>query len=182
MYYTNYIFVLFILIFNTHKEVLANENINSQENRNTYGLFKSKNNVFEQNADKSCRQNQSTPWCLPLSYDKEVEPWKFRELINKPMPWFYYLDYKVFDLREVDDKKQTFSLDLNLKLKWYEPRLEINFTDAEAKEQITKIDNEDHINIPLRYLEQFWIPDSEIYYIKKYETIGILTPTASFQK
>ena len=181
MYFSNFIVILFIETFYIHEKVLAKGEIGTEENKDLLDFIHDRRIILKPNDDKSCHQNQSTPWCFPRDYDKDVEPWKFRDLINRPMPWFYNLSYKVFDLREVDDQKQTLSLDLNLKLKWYEPRIEINFTDAAANEQITKIDGEDHINIPLRYLKQFWIPDSEIYYIKKYETISILTPTASFR-
>ena len=173
MYYLTKTLAIFIFIIYELKNVLANEELSTEVDKIIDEL--------SNNEKIRCNDNLPTSWCLPRDYDKQEEPWKYRNLIGMPMPWFYYLNYKVFDLREVNDKEQTISMDLNVKMKWYEPRIEINFTQAKAIMQITNIDNEDHITMPLKYFKKFWIPDSEIYHIKKFETISILTPTASFR-
>ena len=177
MCFTTSFLVIFSIIFYTVVNVLANEKINIETNKNNDILTR----LMNLNQNNTCIENQTAAWCLPQDYDQEKEPWKFRNVINMSMPWFYYLHYKVFDLREVDDTQQTVALDLNFKIKWYEPRIEINFTDAILKEQVTRIDKEDHINLPLKTFRDFWIPDSEIYSIKKYRSVNILTPTATFR-
>ena len=74
MYFSNCMIIIFIEIFYVYDEVSAEGKISAEE--------------MMMSDDKSCRQNRSTPWCFPKDYDKDVEPWKFRYLINKPMPWF----------------------------------------------------------------------------------------------
>ena len=129
----------------------------------------------------SCEKNTVFSWCLPEDYNKEISPWHFRQLTNSKLPWFYFFEFNIIDIHEVNDQTQTVTLEMLFKVKWYEPRILVNVTSAEWKEQTIKVDGEDYVGIPISQMQEFWIPDIEVYRLKKYTTQNVLRPTASFR-
>ena len=129
----------------------------------------------------SCNTNTDFAWCLPEDYNKEISPWHFRQLTNSRLPWLYIFEFNIIDIHEVDDQTQTVTLEMLFKIKWYEPRIVINVTSTEWKEHTMKVDGEDYVGIPISQMQEFWIPDIEVYRLKKYTTQNVLRPTASFR-
>ena len=121
------------------------------------------------------------PWCFPVEYDNEVEPWKYRHLINFDLPWYYNFEYDISDIQEVNDKEQTITLDMYWSIYWREPRLKIDLNTSHWRNESRLIKGAVSINIPMTDLEQFWIPDSEIYGVKSFTSEVVLKPAASFR-
>lgn len=136
----------------------------------------------------ACDTDQNFAWCLPADYDNEVEPWKYRRLINLELPWYYYFEYDINDIQEVNDKEQTITLDMYWSINWFEPRLKIDLNTSHWRNEsmamnaiITPLETIVAINLPLNDLKRFWIPDSEIYGAKSFTSEEVLTPAASFR-
>ena len=131
--------------------------------------------------DHICGKNKETAWCVPSDYSKNIEPWQYRHITNLTLPWYYYLDLQVIDVQDVDDIKQTFTIDLYFKIKWFEPRIVLNDGSSDWTKKVMKIDGDDYITLPIDLLKYFWIPDSEIYGLKKYQYVNVLRPSISFR-
>ena len=129
----------------------------------------------------TCKENLKFAMCLPLDYDNRVEPWKYRHLANLTLPWNYHYGYSIHDVQEVNDKKQTVSLDMYLKLNWIDPRIQVNITSIQWKQDAINIDGEDHVPIPIGELQNFWIPDPETHAMKSSRTQKLLNPMASLR-
>ena len=95
--------------------------------------------------DNTCKPNSTFAWCLPSEYDKKVEPWRYRHMTNSTMPWHYYFNFFVFEVEEVNDKKQTITLDMYFIIKWSEPRLHVNFSSPDWDD--LSIINQEYSNI-----------------------------------
>lgn len=128
--------------------------------------------------DITCKQNKPSVWCLPFDYDKKIEPWKYRHISSSSMPWNYYFDFYIYEVQEVNDKRQTITLDMYFIIKWFEPRLEINLNSSHDPSSLT---GDDYISVPLEDMNHFWYPDLEIYGLKRYQSQNILKPMASFK-
>ena len=131
-----------------------------------------KHNKFQTTADyvpcMTSEKNSAHPWCLPKNYNKEIPPWNFLELTNLTLPWFLFFDFLIFDIQEVNDRKQTVTLEMYSKIKWYEPRIFVNVTSPKWEEQVIYVDGEGHAPISSSQMKNFWFADLEIFGLKKY--------------
>ena len=129
----------------------------------------------------TCKNDTSFSWCIPPEYNKDVEPWKHRTLTNLTLPWYYFYEFNIFEVLEVNDKVQTMALNMYFTVKWYEPRMKINVSSIEWKNEALKVAGEEYVPVPIDHLDYFWIPDPEIHWIKSYRTHPILRPSASLR-
>ena len=176
MTFRTYIYFVFLVYFCLTSINVSKAAVITSENNN-------EGDSFASNTKQSftCDESKKFAWCIPPDYDKYIGPWEYRHLTNSSLPWYYFFDFQIFDILEVDDKKQTITFDMYLKLKWFEPRLSVNTTSAIWNQTSIEIDEEDHITLPLDYMKYFWIPDSEIYWLELYRPQNILRGTASFR-
>jgi hypothetical protein len=126
-----------------------------------------------------CRNDKIMTWCIPDEYDQEVEPWKYQALTNSTFPWKYHFKFHIFDIQEVDDQKQTISLNMYFRIKWREPRLVINKDVSDWEELALGPPNA--INVAPEILKYLWYPDLEILGVEKFTTTNILKKMASLQ-
>lgn len=131
-----------------------------------------------QNSHK-CSNEKIMSWCIPDEYDREIEPWKYRTLTNSSLPWNYHFKFHIYDIQEVDDKKQTISLNMYFRIKWMEPRLVINDEASDWNDLGSISQNE--INVPPELLKYLWYPDLEILGVEAFSTTNILKKMASLQ-
>ena len=82
----------------------------------------------------TCEKNRSFIWCLPFDYNNEQEPWRHRHITNTSVPWNYHFELSIFDVQEVNDRKQTITLNMYFAIKWFEPRMVINENAVEWNE------------------------------------------------
>ena len=131
-----------------------------------------------QNSHK-CSNDEVMSWCIPDEYDKEIEPWKYRLLTNSTLPWNYHFKFHIYDIQEVDDQKQTISLNMYFRIKWTEPRLVIN--DDAVDWNDLELDSQNEINVAPEFLKYLWYPDLEILGVEAFSTTNILKKMASLQ-
>ena len=129
--------------------------------------------------DYTCRQHQSFGWCLPFDYDNQDEPWKYKQITNSSLPWYYHFYFYIFEIQEVDDQKRIIALNMYFIVKWFEPRLHINVTTTDWYDAANIKRN--YIPIPLEHMENFWYPDLDIPGIKMYDSKSALREMASFK-
>ena len=55
-------------------------------------------------------KNKKIPWCIPDDYQKYVEPWNYHEANNLSLPWKYEFTFDIFDIQEINDRKQTVTI------------------------------------------------------------------------
>ena len=139
--------------------------------------------IFSTNSEHSliCKKDRDFARCINPEYEKHIGPWRYRHLTNLTLPWYIHYYFTIFDVLEVDDQKQTISLDMYMKIKWLEPRLSINTSSGIWNERAIKLDGEDYVSIPLEDMKHFWIPDLEIAWLELYRTQNVLRETASFR-
>ena len=166
-------FTLLLIMYLIIDVTAVRENYVSYDNKSV--------NQFQTTSLLSCDKQTDFAWCLPKDYNEKIAPWNFRKLINSTLPWFYYFDFQIFDIQAVDDQAQTVTLEMFFIIKWYEPRIEVNHTSEEWEEQAVKIDGDYYISIPISEMSAFWIPDMEIYRLKRYIPQEVLKPTASLR-
>ena len=131
--------------------------------------------------DHICGNDPTSTWCIPPDYSKNFEPWHFRDKINFSLPWYYYIHLDVIEIQDVSDIKQAVTIDLYYNIKWYEPRIILDFSSAGKRNGLIKVDKEDHINLPLDSLKYLWIPDPEIFGLIKYVNVKVLRPYITFR-
>ena len=168
--------VILFFLFSTPREVLGSAaNVSNQDNKIGSSLM-----LFSQNLDhhKICNRNIQYAWCIPSDYDKDIEPWKYRNGINGTLPWKYEFNFHIFDVQEVDDRHQSLTLDMYFDMRWFEPRLMLNIT---SDDWVNEEGIKGFISIPLRYLEHLWYPDLELYRMIQYQSQSIVKPMASLK-
>ena len=121
----------------------------------------------------ACKRNKAMPWCISADFDKEIEPWNYRHITNTPMPWKYNFTFNILDIKEVNDKTQTVKIMMYFRIRWLEPRLEINENSPAWSVPAAGIPYSTDI------LEHLWYPDLEIYGMEIFDGNNILKPAAS---
>ena len=180
MSYIKYIYTFaFFVVFDLFGIILAKELVNSVENNKPHPMLQKI--TSSSNTHSTCKKDQDFAWCMPLNYIKENGPWEYRHLSNLTLPWYFFLVFYIFDVQEVNDKKQTITLDMYFEIKWFEPRVELNVTSAIWSKKASIIAGKSFFPIPLDYMMHFWIPDAEIYSLELYQPQNILKPTATFR-
>ena len=94
-------------------------------------------------------------------------------ITNSTFPWKYYFDFRILEVQEVNDDKQTLTLSMYMQVRWFEPRLEINESSLEWNE--TKFGPPDEVNTSPKMLNYLLLPDVEIFGLQKFATKKILT-------
>ena len=112
-----------------------------------------------------CKKSQNMTWSMPINYDKEIEPWIYQEAKNGTFPFYYHYEFRLYDIQEVNDFEHTLKLDMGLNIKWWEPRIDINFTSPLSTEA-----REEFFPIPLSYMKVLWTPDVEVYGMNAYQS------------
>ena len=124
----------------------------------------------------TCKRNKSAAWCIPLDFHRTDEPWKYRHITNTSMPWKYHFTFNILDVKEVNDKMQTITIMMYLRIKWMEPRLKINESASYWSER--RLGTPEISPDILQYL---WYPDLEIYGIERFQSKNVLKEMASVQ-
>ena len=141
---------------------------NSTEPNNT---LNSEEVPFEHGNTHICKEGRQMPWCIPEDFNPEVEPWK---LVSN-LPWKYQFTFDILDIQEVDDRKQTITIMMYLRIKWFEPRLVIEENNTDWTQPGVGLSNSPDL---LKYM---WNPDLEIYGIEKFGSKTILKEMADIQ-
>ena len=130
-----------------------------------------------------CNKNRPYVWCLPSDYDKNVPPWRYRGLENLTLPWYYNFFFNLFEVQEIHEFDRTLTIDMYFGLLWIEPRLKINGTaiEKDIEGHTVEYNVGRFIGIPLNNLEDFWLPDLEIYGLRSFDTTSVLKPMASLK-
>ena len=115
-----------------------------------------------------CEEDKTYSWSIPFDYDKHVEPWKFREKTNFSLPWMYDFNFDVLDIKQVNDLTQTITIMMYLRIKWLEPRLEINGSSIEW------IQDNSALSYSPQLLKHLWYPDLEVYGVENFKPKSIL--------
>ena len=152
--------------------VLATKDNETSINNDTTMINNSQENAsYEHKKGKRCIKNLPFIWCIPSSYNKETEPWNHRHLSNLSLPWNFNMSFFIFDVQEVNDRKQTIKLSMYFVIKWLEPRLNIN-EDASEWNQIKT--NKKQISVSPEFMKYLWYPDLEIFGMEKYDLKSVL--------
>ena len=126
-----------------------------------------------------CEKDEPFIWCLPLDYNKNIEPWMHHTLKNFTPPFYINFSFNIFDVQEIHDNDRTLKVDMNLGLSWKEPRLQINVTAVDEY----KGSNIDGFKVPIsiNYIDYFWFPDLDIFGLSSVESLSIRKPVASLK-
>ena len=130
---------------------------------------------FEHSNAHVCNTNENMPWCIPDDYQKYVEPWNYHEENNLSLPWKYEFTFDIFDIQEINDRKQTVTIMMYFRLKWMEPRLKIDPAAPGWNNPSFGISVSPYL---LRYL---WYPDIEIYGLESFGSKRVLKEMADIQ-
>ena len=128
--------------------------------------FNKEKTINHSKNDHKCRYNNSFVWCVPFDYNKVDEPWRHVCTTHSMLPWIYGFKFVILEVQEVNDDKQTITLSMYMKVKWFEPRLQINESSHEWNE--TSFGPPDEVNTSPELIHEFWQPDIEIYRLQKY--------------
>ena len=119
-----------------------------------------------------CEEDKQYSWCIPSNYDENVEPWKYRDKTNSTLPWIYHFKFDILDVKQINDQTQTVTLMMYLRMKWLEPRIEINKSNEEW------IQNWTGLSYSPQILKHLWYPDLEIYGVENFRPKSILKDLA----
>ena len=129
----------------------------------------------------SCKKRHPSTLFIPPVYNRDIGPWEYRNSTNMQLPWIFTMEFHIYDIHEIDDEKLTITFDVQFKVKWMEPRLEINVSLDTWKNGAIQIDGEDHYLIPLENMEDLWIPSFEMHHLELYQPQKILKETANLR-
>ena len=128
------------------------------ENNNYQKLTKYTN---DKPNEEACVENKSFVWCIPKGYSSRKEAWRYRNITNTSLPWIYHFKFDIYDVQEVNDKKQTIRTSMHVEISWLEPRLIINSNAPDWNDTMFGSPNE--VDISPEILKQLWTPDLLIY-------------------
>ena len=114
------------------------------------------------------KEGHSSSVCIPPGYNKEIGPWKYRHLADESLPWYFMMDFYIFDVQEINDQKLTITFDVYFKLKWSEPRFQVNTSSDTWQTSTTLIDGEEYYLLPLDTREDLWIPALEMHNVESF--------------
>ena len=118
---------------------------------------------------------------IPSDYNKDIGPWEYRHLTNVTGPWLFTMEFNIYDVQEIDDKKLTLTFDGYFKVKWMEPRSQINVSTATWRKGAMIIDGEEQYFIPFKYIDSLWIPAFEIFRLELYQPQQVLKQAANLK-
>jgi hypothetical protein len=174
--YSSLVLIL-ICICLIHK-ILAIAIIGAQKDKKFHSVQK-KDQSPSPGCDHIDQQDPASNLIVPSDYNKEVGPWEHNGSNDASLPLTYHYEFLIFDIQEVNDLKQTVHLNMYFILIWSDFRININQTWYHLR-------TTEHVGggfapISLRNLDNFWIPDVEIYRLNKYQSQSVLKPSASLR-
>ena len=134
--------------------------------------------VAEKHSSHIQNETKLSPWCIPTTLDTEIEPWKFKDKDNLSLPWNYNYTFNILEVEGVNDKMQTISIVMYFRIKWMEPRLEINHHSEEWNETDWA---DGGLSYPAAILDKLWYPDLEIDGIERFKTQTLLKEMSNAQ-
>ena len=139
--------------------------------------------VNERNSQKhlACKEGHPSAFCIPPEYNRDIGPWEYRHLTNMSLPWLFTMEFYMYDVQEIDDEKLTITFEVNFKVKWMEPRSQINVSSDTWRKGSVIIDREEHYLIPLENMEDLWIPAFELHHLELYQPQKVLKETANLR-
>ena len=171
-----FILVFLLLIWDIF---IASSMISDGENENSLeAISLTKLNPYD---SLICKETHSSNVCIPPGYNKEMGPWKYRHLTDEQMPWYFIMDFYIFDVQEINDQKLTITFDVYFKLKWSEPRFQVNTSSDTWQRGTTLIDGEKYYLLPLDIREDLWIPALEMHNVESFLPQKIFRESASLR-
>ena len=175
---------LFVIIISIADKTLGDVNTVSTTDKIKISHTKKDNSTLEKDTQfHVCKENRPFVWCLPSDYNKNVPPWRYRELANLTLPWYYNFSFEIFDVQEIHDSDRTLTIDMYFGIFWMEPRLKINMTAIEKDIEAHTVESNvgRFIGIPMNNMEDFWYPDLEIFGLSRFDFSSVLKPMASLK-
>ena len=129
----------------------------------------------------ACKEGHLPAFCIPSDYNMDVGPWHSRHLTNRADPWLFNMEFHIQDIEEIDDEKLTITFDGMFKVKWMEPRCQINVSSDTWKKEFIIVDDEEHYRIPHKNVADLWMPAFEIYHLERYQPQKVLKETANLR-
>ena len=172
-----------MVVFNTSGLMLAFLfhfiNILMADQRTSTG--KNINSMCTSHDHIACKEGHQPAFCIPPKYNKDIGPWQFRHLTNMTLPWMFTMEFHILDVQEIDDEKLTITFDLYFKMKWIEPRSQINVSSDIWRNESMVIDREEYYLIPRENMGDLWIPALEIYRLEHYQPQKVHKETANLR-
>ena len=117
----------------------------------------------------ACKEGHQSAFCILPEYNRDVGPWQFRHLTNMTLPWMFIMGFHILDVQEIDDEKLTITFDVYFKIKWIEPRSQINVSSDTWMNESMMIDGEEYYLIPRENMADLWMPALEMYRLELYQ-------------
>ena len=129
----------------------------------------------------ACKEGHESAFCIPPEYNKDIGPWQFRHSTNMTVPWMFTMAFHILDVQKIDDEKLTITFDIYFKMKWIEPRPQINVSSDTWINESMMIDGEEYYLIPRGNMDDLWIPALEIYRLELYQPQKVHKETANLR-
>ena len=119
-----------------------------------------------------CGSKTDEPWCIPQSYDLNIDPFQYSNESELPLPWNFTFNLWVNEVAQVDDKRQIISFLMYFRTQWYDPRIVVNLNSSEWKDTKNGLMKTSLLIPPTSSL---WFPDLEIYGLNHFGTKSVFT-------
>ena len=172
--------LIVVVLFNTFDVCIADKSICVGRNENI-PIKTISSTKISQHDHLECKEGYPSTFCISPGYNRDIGPWSYRHLTNVSLPWIFTMEFYIYDVQEIDDDKLTMTFDLYFKVKWMEPRSQINTSSDKWSKEATVIDGDEHYLIPLENMVDLWIPAFEIHNLEMYKPQTVLRETASLR-
>ena len=180
MLFCKILYLMVVILFHIFKICIADKNICAGKNENVPVKTISSSKVNKHD-HLECKEGYLSTFCISPGYNRDIGPWGYRHLTNISLPWIFTMEFYIYDVQEIDDDKLTMTFDLYFKVKWMEPRSQINTSSETWSKEATVIDGDEHYLIPLENMVDLWIPAFEIHNLEMYKPQTVLRETASLR-
>ena len=160
MVFVNTTGLMLIFLFYSVDISMADQRICTGKNINTMRI--SHDNL-------ACKEGRQSAFCIPPKYNRDIGPWQFRHLTNMTVPWMFTMEFDILDVQEIGDEKLTITFDVYFKIKWIEPRSQINVSSDTWRNESMMIDGEEYYLIPRENMDDLWTPALEMYRLELYQ-------------
>ena len=172
------IFVFTCIVSSSYCDHLLRTKRNSGENHDLKTDVAETDIGNKKHAGKQlCIPDKEFVWCIPPDYDQWKEPW--RDNKDASFPWEYQFKFIIVEIQRVNDRRQTVSIRTHFEVAWLDPRLKINTSAAEWKDN--RFGSPNAVSMSPDVLDSLWKPDLEIYGMTQFERKEILKPMSSIQ-
>ena len=180
MLFFEVLLLIVVILFNTFEICIAEKSICAGKNENIPVETISSRKIIRHD-HLECKEDHPSTFCISPGYNRDIGPWGYRHLTNISLPWIFTMEFYIYDVQEIDDDKLTMTFDLYFKVKWMEPRSQINTSSHKWSKEATVIDGDEHYLIPLENMVDLWIPAFEIHNLEMYKPQTVLRETASLR-